>query len=164
MVFDASTLILLAKVDLLEAVATERLIVITPIVQEESIRLGAADSRLIARLVSKGRIVVRDVLEGARDIKKLQKDFSIAAGEASSLWLAHKLGVALATDDGRTIRAAKILGVPFATAVHFLIESYRNGRLTREFASAKLEKLVKFGRYHRRIIKDAKMQLEGGGN
>ena len=162
MVFDASTLILLAKIDLLGTVAKEHSIVITPIIQEEATRLTLEDSKLIARLVRERTIKVRGVGGASADIKRLQRDFHIASGEASSLWLAHMLQDTLATDDGRTIKAAKVLRVPFVTAVHFLIASYRRGEVSKDLASVKLEKLAKFGRYHPRIIEHARAQFDEG--
>ncbi len=162
MVFDASTLILLAKVDLLEDVAKEYGIIITRIVEEESTTVDLPDAKLISRLIKEKRIMVRDVEQGAKDIKRLQKDFNIEDGEASSLWLSSRLGTIIATDDGLAIRAAKVLGVEFTTALQFLILSYEKGRITRELALAKLEKFEKFGRYHKRIMESAKLKLEGG--
>ncbi|MBI1748786.1 MAG: hypothetical protein HYR55_19700, partial [Acidobacteria bacterium] len=68
-VFDASTLILLAKVDLLEDVAKVYEILITPIVEQESTLPDTSDAKLISRLIGKDRINVRDVEEGSLDIK-----------------------------------------------------------------------------------------------
>src|SRR5262245_34130412 len=128
-VFDASTLILLAKVDLLEEVAQTYEILITPIIEQESTLPDTSDAKLIARLICEDRINVRDVEEGSPDIKRIQKDFNLAPGEASSLWLARRLGAVIATDDGPAIKAAKVLGIGFTTAIHFLILSYERGKI-----------------------------------
>lgn len=161
-VFDASTLILLAKVDLLEDVAKEYEIVVTPVVEQESTLPDTPDAKLIARLIGEDRIKVKDVAEGSPDIKRIQKDFNLAPGEASSLWLARRLGVVIATDDGPAIKAAKVLGVGFATAIHFIIRCYETGEVSKRLALAKLEKLEKVGRYSLRIIEDAKRRIMGG--
>jgi len=67
----------------------------------------------------------------------------------------------LATDDGPTIQAAKMMGIPFATAIHFVIDICRGGDMPLELALAKLEKLERFGRYHPRIMQHARTQFEG---
>ncbi len=161
-IFDASTLILLAKVDLLEAIAKQQKVVITPVVEKESIRPDRPDAKLIARLIAEERILVKEVSEAASDIKRLQKDFHLDLGEASSLWLAGRLGAIIATDDGLAIKAAKVLGIGFATAIHFLVMAYTSGAIPRVLALAKLEKLERVGRYHKQIIEDAKSKLQGG--
>lgn len=117
------------------------------------------DARLIAKFIDEERISPRDVQRGQKDIRKLETDFKIRAGEASSLWLAHSLDAPIATDDGLAIKAAKILGVPFMTAIHFLISACERGSITGELALAKLEKLEKYGRYHRDIIDNARIRL-----
>lgn len=159
-VFDASTLILLAKVDLLEQITNEHEVIITDIVKQESATRDLPDAGLTARLVDEDRIAIKQVQDGAKDIKRLQKDFNIDKGEASSLWLARRLHTIIATDDGLAIKAAKILGIGFTTAIQFLILSYQNGTITRNLALAKLEKLERLGRYHKSIIEDAKIKLQ----
>lgn len=161
-VFDASTLILLAKVDLLEDIAKAYEIVITPIIGQESTLPDTPDTKLIARLISEDRINITDVEEGSPDIKRIQKDFNLAPGEASSLWLARRWGAVIATDDGPAIKAAKVLGVSFTTAIHFVIRYYETGEVSKRLALAKLEKLEKVGRYSPRIIEDAKRRIIGG--
>ena len=161
MVFDASTLILLAKVDLLRWVTRQHEAVVTPEVESEATRQGSPDALLIALLVSQGLIVVAGTRCETRDVRRLQKDFGLAVGEATSLWLAVDRGDALATDDGPAIRACKLLEVPFVTAIHFSLAAFRCGALSRELAVVTLGTLAAFGRYHQRILDAAKSTLEG---
>jgi hypothetical protein len=63
-------------------------------------------------------------------------------------------------DDGPGIRAAKILGIPFVTAMHVLIGLYEDGQLPIESALAKLESLEKWGRYHVQIAEDARSRIQ----
>ena len=157
-------MILITKITLLEPVSSAHEIVVTPIVEAESTRLDSFDARLIRRFVEESKIFVRPVRGGGRDIRRLQKDFNIAEGEASSLYLARRLEAALATDDGRTIKAARVFSVRFVTAIHLLLECYRRGHLSRERALSKLEKLEVCGRYHPRILENAKTQLAKGAS
>lgn len=161
-VFDASTLILLAKIELLEEVMAGIEIVVTETVKEESTRKADLfDAKLISKFIADGRIKVKRS-GGEKEIRKLGRDFNIAPGEASSLLLAQSHRWALATDDGLTIKACKILAVEFLTAIHFLLRTWEQGAVSRELALAKLEKLERFGRYRRQIIEDARQRIQGG--
>ncbi len=89
------------------------------------------------------------------------EDFAIAEGEASVLLLDHQREAILATDDGQAIKACKVLGVKFVTAIHFLLSVYYKKKISREFALVKLERLKNLGRYNVRIISDAINRIEG---
>ena len=95
-------------------------------------------------------------------VRKLQADFRIEAGEAQALWLGKRLGCPLAVDDGPAIKACKVLGVQFVTAIHFLINLRARGKLELPLALAKLDGLATYGRYSRKIIEDATQRLKGG--
>jgi len=161
MVFDSSTLILLAKIDLLRESAEDISIVIPPKVKEECLFKESLDALLIKTLIAEGKIKVEKA--GNREaVRKLRADFRIEAGEAQALWLGKRLGVPLAVDDGPTIKACKVLGVQFVTAIHFLINLRARGKLELPLALAKLDALAAYGRYSRKIIEDAAQRLKGG--
>jgi len=161
MVFDSSTLILLAKIDLLRESAEDISIVIPPKVKEECLFKESLDALLIKTLIAEGKIKVEKA--GNREaVRKLRADFRIEAGEAQALWLGKRLGVPLAVDDGPTIKACKVLGVQFVTAIHFLINLRARGKLELPLALAKLDGLATYGRYSRKIIEDAAQRLKGG--
>jgi len=161
MVFDSSTLILLAKIDLLRESAEEISIVIPPKVKEECLFKESLDALLIKTLIAEGKIKVEKA-GNQEAVRKLRADFRIEAGEAQALWLGKRLGVPLAVDDGPTIKACKVLGVQFVTAIHFLINLRARGKLELPLALAKLEALAAYGRYSRKIIEDASQRLKGG--
>ncbi|HEV2352370.1 MAG TPA: hypothetical protein VG028_21250 [Terriglobia bacterium] len=161
MIFDSSTLILLAKIDLLRESAEAISIVIPSKVKEECLFKDSLDALLIKTLISKGKIKVEKA-GNQEAVRKLRADFRIEAGEAQALWLGKKLGVALAVDDGPTIKACKVLGVQFVTAIHFLINLRTRGKLELPMAFAKLDGLATYGRYSRKIIEDAAQRLKGG--
>ena len=160
MVFDSSTLILLAKVDLLRETAEDISIVIPAKVKEECLLKDSLDALLIKTLIAEGKIKVEKA--GHQEaVSKLQADFRIEGAEAQALWTAKKLGCPVAVDDGPAIKACKVLGVQFATAIHFLINLKVRGKLELPMALAKLDGLATYGRYSRKIIEDAAKRLKG---
>jgi predicted nucleic acid-binding protein len=161
MVFDSSTLILLAKIDILRSVGEDIKIVIPARVRDECIVKDIFDAKLISSLINEGLIEIEKT-GTRRTINKLCRDFKIHPGEAESLYLAMKNGYPLAVDDGPTIKACKILNISFTTAIHFLIKMAEGTKMDRQMAVAKLEKLACYGRYNRRIIENALKRLEGG--
>lgn len=89
------------------------------------------------------------------------EDFNIEKGEAEALEIAIDKNLTLATDDGPSIKACRILDVKFATAIHFLINFYEKRLLDKHIALEKLKILEKYGRYNYDIIKDAKRAIGG---
>jgi len=110
-VFDSSTLILLAKSELLDLFIEnfKSEIIIAKSVEKECCIKKTFDSLIIGRRIEEGKI---DVL-GVKDSRKLQDDFNMGEGEADSIILAMKNNCLLATDDKKAIIACKILRVPF---------------------------------------------------
>jgi predicted nucleic acid-binding protein len=161
MVFDSSTLILLAKIDILRSVGGDIKIVIPARVRDECIVKDIFDAKLISSLINEGLIEIEKT-GTKRTINKLCRDFKIHPGEAEALYLAMKKGYPLAVDDGPTIKACKILNISFTTAIHFLIKMAEGKKMDRQMAVVKLEKLSFYGRYNRRIIENALKRLEGG--
>lgn len=160
-VFDSSTLILLAKVDILRTVTEEFQAVIPERVKRECIRKDTFDAHLISALIEGGGI---NVIKATRKelIDRLSKDFKIHRGEAEALALAFEKNFTLAVDDLLTIKACKILNHRFTTAIHFLINIAENGKIKKQTALVKLDKLSLYGRYNRKIIDDAIKRLKGG--
>jgi len=160
-VFDSSTLILLAKTDLLREVAEEIDIIISEEVKKECLVKKTVDAELISILIQAKKISVQEAID-TKPIKKLQIDFRIAKAEAEALWLAIKYEHPIAIDDGPGIKACKVLGLRFLTAIHFLLNLTAHNRLSLEFAQEKLSKLSQMGRYNTRIIEDAMNRLKEG--
>jgi hypothetical protein len=160
-IFDSSTLILLAKTDLLREVSKEVGIIIPEDVKKECLIKKTADAELISLLIQEGKISVQEAV-AAKAIKKLQMDFRIAKAEAEALWLSKKYEFPIAIDDGPGIRASKALGLRFLTAIHFLLRLSSHHKLSPELAREKLTKLAQMGRYNTRIIEDAMKRLKEG--
>lgn len=159
-VFDSSTAILLAKIQLLAPVTGKLKAIFPESVKEETTRKKESyDSKLIAKLLGENKIEIAKAKKSK--VKKLIKDFNIEKGEAEALEIAREKDAVLATDDGPCIKICKILDIKFATAIHFLISMHENGLLDKEIAMEKLKLLEKYGRYGYDIIKDAKRKIQG---
>ncbi len=159
-VFDASTIILLAKVDLLQMIAGNIKIVIPEAVQKEVlVKPTYYDAQVIAQMLKDKKMSVFSRVSSVH-VKKLQEHLRLDIGEAEALSLAKENHWILGIDDGPGIRAAKILDVPFVTAIHILIELYEQGFINEHSALTKLESLQILGRYHIQIIEDAKVRIK----
>lgn len=160
-VLDASSLILLAKCDLLPLLAEKTPLAIPLEVEREALaKPELYDAQVIASMIADKRVQVMK-LAHEQHCKQVQIDFGIEAGEAEALLLAKEKNVPIATDDWPAIKGAKIMGIPFVTAMNVLIELRRKNRLSAESALSKLDKLESVGRYHIRIVEDARERLRG---
>lgn len=156
-VFDSSTLILLAKIDILQLVLNQYIGVIPEMVKEEVLYKETMDTKLIAQQIREGKLRLNKNLD-KKKIKLICKDFSLAKGEAAALIIAMEGKYMFATDDGLAIKVCKMFNIKFAAAIHFLIGAGLDKRL----ALAKLDLLKKYGRYSIDILKDAKERIIGG--
>jgi len=162
--FDSSTMILLAKTETLDSFISNfgRRALIPGKVKAEVITAGEIETPVIRKLIESGKIEVVKA-KNVGHIKKLMEDFNIGRGEAEALSLAIQENINLiATDDRNAIRACKMLGLNFITAIAILIRMFQKGLLDQDEALSKLEKLQSLGRYHRAIIEDATKQIKGG--
>ena len=159
-VLDTSTLVLLAKSDLLSLLAERTPLLVPDQVRREAIaKPERYDAQMIARMVEHHTIKVVRAAWTRQHQQRLQGDFDLGLGEAAALLVAQRKRAVLGTDDGPAIKAAKVLGVPFVTAIHILVELYQKGRIDRAMALAKLERLQRMGRYSTQIIEDASGRL-----
>lgn len=157
-------MILLARIDLLDLFAStvKGRILIPEKVKSEVCWEGKEETPLINRLIQDGHIEVLPV-QDRKMVRKLEKDFSIDAGEAEALALALEHTASLiATDDRNTIRACKVLKMDFTTALAFLVRAFEKKLIDKNEALSRLEKLESIARYKQAIIADVKQQLQGG--
>lgn len=162
-VSNASTLILLAKVELLNtflAALDEKVTIPKEVERECCEEQRVPDALLIRKAIADGNIAVRTI-KATKLYGRLLADFPLGKGEAEALALALSRKARLfVTDDKKAIQASKLLKIPFATAVGILVRMYGEGLLERKEAQRKLESLAKYGRYRKDIIEDAKTRLE----
>jgi len=163
-VFDSSTLILLAKAELLETFiyAFPGKVMIPEKVKSEVFRSDGEEVPIISRLIKERKIMVVNVKK-QRQIKKLMTDFNIDIGEAEAIILAlEKRCNIVATDDRNAIRTCKILKLRFITAISILVRIFEKGLIARDEARATLYRLASAGRYAEKIINNAAERLKGG--
>jgi predicted nucleic acid-binding protein len=162
-VFDASTLILITKVELLDSfLAGIKLKAAIPgeVARECCGGRKTLDALLIQKALDESRIRVVPV-KNKKLVAKLQTDFSLGKGEAEAIALALKAKAQLlGTDDKNGINACKLLGIGFTTAVGILVRSHEKGLMDRSSALAKLSALAGYGRYTDSILEDARLKLE----
>lgn len=162
-VFDASTLILISKIELLDVLlANVNLPVAIPgeVARECCGSKKALDAVMIQKALDELRIKTI-VVKNRRLVAKLQADFSLGKGEAEAIALAvDNKAQLLGIDDKNGINACKLLGLTFTTAVGILIRSREKGLLEGPEALEKLARLAKYGRYKDSIIADTRLKLE----
>jgi predicted nucleic acid-binding protein len=152
---DSSTLVLLAKCGVLEIVCELFKVVIAPSVADEvaseSMSRKYPDAALISFLISKGSITIQEPAGN-----KISIPLSLHQGERDTLLLALNLAESLfASDDGKAIKAARFLSVPFIITPKMVVELFRLERITFKKARQSLEKLCEIGRYSPEIIAGA---------
>ena len=162
-VFDASTLILIAKTETLDSfLQGVGLDVGIPLEVEKeccSVR-KSLDALMIRKALNESRIRVIAVKD-RKLVAKVKADFGLGRGEAEAIVLAlvEKARV-LGIDDKNGINACKLLGIAFTTAIGILVRMCEKRLLTTSEALVKLEGLAKHGRYKQSILADAKRKLE----
>ena len=160
LVFDSSTLILLAKISLLDAFLTDFTgeILIPKEGEKESTIKETLDGQLIRKRIDEKKITVKNVAR--KNVEKIMNDFAINMGEAEAIALAtQEKDAVLATDDRNAINSCKVLRIHFVTAIDLLIRMKEKGILSKEDSSIKLKNLAEYGRYKQDIIKDALKKL-----
>jgi len=162
LVLDASTLILIAKMEILDLFldGIESKVAIPAEVAKECCGVKKSlDALLIQKALDESRVKVVAV-KNRRLVTKLQGDFGLGRGEAEAivLALAEKAQV-LGIDDKNGINACKLLGVAFTTAVGVLVRMREKGFLTVGEALVKLATLEKHGRYKPSILEDARRKI-----
>jgi predicted nucleic acid-binding protein len=163
LIFDASTLILLARIELMEtflaSVSTE---IAIPREVEKECCAGrkTLDALMIQKAVEDSRIRSL-VVKNKKLAAKLQTDFSLGNGEAEAIALAlAEKAQLVAIDDKSGINACKLLGIPFATAAGILVRCREKDLITFSDALLKLALLTTYGRYKNSIIEDVRKKLE----
>ena len=162
-IFDSSTLILLARCGLLEVFVnhTKRSIVIPCAVRNETVQPGKEETPFIEKLLQQ-RIIHTEQVSDEAAVQKLMRDFAIDRGETEAILLAHVSGNAIvATDDRNAIKACRMLGLGYITALSIVMSFCEHGILSPSEALLKLEELQRIGRYSKRITDDAVATLKG---
>ena len=161
-VFDSSTLILLAKVELLDAFIDDykKVVIIPQEANEECCsKKDSFDALLIRKRIEEKKIKTARI-HNIELCERFIKDFSIDRGEAEALVLfLEKKALLLAVDDKNAIKACKILKIPFVSALTILVRLVARGIIETDDARKKIDILAKYGRYKDTMIEEARERL-----
>lgn len=165
LIFDASTLILLAKAELLDIFLDDfqgKPLLPGAVEAESTGRPGRPDGLLIQQRILEGRLAVQEIQQ-PRILSRLLQDFRLGLGEAEALVLALEIGdtAIVATDDRNAIRACKVLRIGFVTSLGILVRAVEKGLLTRAEGKRFLEKLKIYGRFRDELIDEISRQIGG---
>ena len=162
-VFDASTLILIAKAELLDSVLADitlRAAIPVEVARECCGVKKSLDALLIQKTLDDLKLKVIAV-KNRKLVLKLQEDFSLGRGEAEAIALAlEEKAQIVGIDDKCGIDACKLLGLPFITAIALLVRSRQKSLIDGNDARTKLAALARYGRYRKSMVDDALRQLE----
>lgn len=163
LICDASTLILIAKAEILESFLNSGdLDVAIPLEVEKECGIvkRSLDALMIQKALGESRIRVVAV-KNKKIVTKLKGDFGLGSGEAEAIALAlAKKAQVLAIDDKNGINACKLLGIAFTTTIGILVRMREKEILTTSETLVKLDTLAKHGRYKQSILEDARGRLE----
>ena len=162
-VFDASTLILTTKIELLHLFLNDigmEVVIPRAVEQECCDESKALDALVIRKALDDGKIKLRKARNG-KLVAKLISDFTMGRGEAEAIALAlEEKARIVGIDDKCGIDACKLLGLPFTTAAGLLVRSRQKNLISKDDARIKLAALSRYGRYRKSILDEALRQLE----
>lgn len=162
-VADSSSLILLAKADIIDAVVKKHTIVIQKSVYRESIERGKIkgyeSSYKLERLFQKNKIKIEEPSDKIKD--KIESLCSLYLGEKDAVALAFEKNIAVICDDKKAINACKALKVKFATALNVLEQLHKKRVISKNKAILALENLKKYGWYDHSFTDIVKKQIRG---
>ena len=150
---DASSIILLSKVGLLQKLAEKsEIIVPQKVYQEVSVgkSRGRSDALEFEQLVSENKIKVVAVAPGEKE--KIESVLGIFAGENEVVAYARTGNAVVLTDDKKCINAAKSMQLEFITTLDIIVDLQKRGIITAEKGLNCLERLETYGWYKHGII------------
>jgi len=153
-VSDATSLILLAKANLLEVFVRRNNVVIPKLVYGEVAKgkdKGREDSILVEKLIAKNQLSVVSANKAIKD--KIGRLFNIKGGEQEVIAIASEKKHIVITDDKRCINAAKALDIFFVTSLDVVVALYKNGVISKEKVIHSIDALEEYGWYSKELVK-----------
>lgn len=163
-VFDFSSLILLAKITLLEAFMElfEKARIPNEVYNESVTRgkeKGVIEVKIIENMITQKLIDVRTV-KNVGKVNELNEIFNLDRGESESIVLSEELNPdLLVTEDERARKVAEIFKIKFTTCPDIVLFLFKQGKISRDKALACLEDLQKFGWYKDWVIQEVKERI-----
>ncbi|MBI2550546.1 hypothetical protein HYV83_05205 [Candidatus Woesearchaeota archaeon] len=167
LVCDASTLILLQKIGLLERIARTYTVRVTRHVYHEAVEKGKVkgipDAYALEAAFTKG-LIGKEQPKKVEKVKELMAKFGTAKGESETIALCLETKGAIAgVDDRKAMNICNIYGLPFVTALTLVVAAKDVGIITGIAAKEMAEKLRVYGRYKDELVNEALKTLESGG-
>lgn len=160
-VSDSSSLILLAKAEIITDFLEKGKIYITPVVEKETIGMGKEkgreDAYLLEKMRKEGKIELRDPDEG--EVDRITKLFDLHKGEKESVALASEMDLPLICDDKKAFNACEVMEIEHSTALNILSALFEKGRISEPRAKESLKRLEEFGWYEERLIKNVNSKI-----
>jgi predicted nucleic acid-binding protein len=158
-VLDSSAIILLSKCGLLKtACACFRLVAPASVIQEtasKELTGKHSDAAFIRDLANQGLLKIEKPADTQTRIP-----LTLHRGEKDALLLAMSLPESvLATDDGKAIRAARLLKIPFVITPKMVVALFHLGKISSDTARIAIQKLGIIGRYSPDIVAEAILSL-----
>lgn len=158
---DAASLILLAKISILETFANRNDVVTSELVYKEVIKgkeKGRMDSILVEKLVQESKLKVKIPNKDTKT--SIEKLFNLKFGELEVISLAHKTKNTILSDDKKCINAAKALGINFITTLDVVVALHKKDAMTKEKALQCINGLEDYGWYSKELIKLYKEKIK----
>lgn len=158
---DATALILLAKVTVLEKFVDCYQVITSRRVYEEVVigkEKGRRDSILVERLLQENKLNLSKPIKSIK--KKVEKLFNLKAGELEVVSLAYKTKHTILSDDKKCLNTAKGLGINFITSLDIIVTLYRKSIITKEKAIECIDELEEYGWYSKDLIKNYKEAIK----
>ncbi len=158
---DASVLIHLAKISVLEKSCDYfRKVIIPKLVYEEIIKgkeKGYEDTNIIDNLIKIKKIIIKEIKE--EKLIKKANEFNIQGGEAEALALywqeeAHYL----ATDDDNLRKRQTVLNIAIIGTPSIIINLYKKQQITKEKYLSAIKELSKIGWFSNQVLDKMKME------
>lgn len=164
-VADASTLILMTKVDLLHIFIKEIGAITIPlkVLQEITKKPEAFETLIIQKEIGLGGVKVAKEL--SYEAKNITHVFKLDGGEAAAYLLWKKIKAkAVLTDDWELIKVCKIENAPFICAMAIPVMLKKLKKLTVTEAVEKIGQLYSYGRYGKSIKDYFEARVRENGN
>lgn len=155
---NASTLILLAKVSALVTFLEETKVEIPEIMFNEIKAVNSYDAILIKKQIEQKKVAVKETRKQV--YQEILNQFRLDEGEAAAYALYNnKVHKAILTDDKELIKLCKIEQIKFLCAMAILVRLFEKGRLSKEDAINKIDKLYLLGRYSKELYSHFKSEV-----
>ena len=151
---DATALILLSKVSILETFVNRNNIITSKIVYQEVVRgkeKGREDSILVERLVQENKIKLKIPNESIKN--NIERLFNLKDGELEIVSLVYKTSHTILSDDKKCLNVAKALGIGFITSLDVIIVQLKKKAITKKKALGCIDELEEYGWYSKNLIK-----------